>query len=432
MTARVLALLVLASGIAGAAPKRKVKIETDPPGATVYLNAKEDGPVCTTPCTIDAPVGDTPIIVELENHQQLFENLVVPAKKPVSVKYKLMPSIGTLVVKGPSGARITVDDEDKGKAPTKFEVPAGPHTVKLFVDNKEIATEFVDVPANDEAVVDPKVKQTAETKTVATNDNEEDGGETNTTVGTSGTVEPTRTKDRGPYVRVALVMDVGFRNFSYSGDNLSANLPPEKEGGQVMLGPLIELYPGTMIGVRALRSFALVGRFGYGLNSQTVGQNNMMTSAKTFWRTFEISARQRFDIKQAVGLEVSAGFVRDQHQFEGERDDIELVPDADYQSVKLGARVSAITKTFEPYLTLENRIVLSGGPMAERFDGASAQGYRAALGVEAKLGAISARVEGAINYYVWSFEFDSSMDEFRADSGTDSIKLITVGLGYAY
>ena len=41
----------------------KVTIETDPPGAKVYFNVKEDGEVCTTPCTVDAPIGETPIIV---------------------------------------------------------------------------------------------------------------------------------------------------------------------------------------------------------------------------------------------------------------------------------------------------------------------------------------------------------------------------------
>ena len=51
-------LVVSAIGIAHARPKRKVQIETEPPGAAIYLGDVDKGPVCeATPCTIVAPVG---------------------------------------------------------------------------------------------------------------------------------------------------------------------------------------------------------------------------------------------------------------------------------------------------------------------------------------------------------------------------------------
>ena len=434
-------MLLATAGVAVAAPKRKVRIETDPPGATVYLNAKEDGPVCTTPCNISVPLGDTPIIVELANHKQLFENLSVTGRKAVTVKYKLEPAIGTINVKGPAGARITVDDVDQGKAPAKLEVSAGPHTIVLAVDGKPIATEFVDVAANDEVVIEGKGSP------VATNDDDDDddddddgggGGDTDGGGAAAGNVT-TRTsvgaaRARGPYVKLAVAMDVGFRNFNYQGDDISPNLTPEKEGGQVLVGPVVEIYPGTLAGIGVLRGTSLYLRFGYGVNSQAVTRkgSGMTTSAKTFWRAFEASVRQRWPIKDVVAIEVGAGYVRDQYQFEGMVDDIKLVPDADYQSVRLGGRIAILSGRFEPYAAFENRIVLSGGALEKRFDEASATGLRGALGIEAKLGAVAVRVEGALNYYSWSFGFDSSMDEYRAESGTDSIKLITAAVGYAY
>ena len=436
VTGRVLTVLLATAGIAVAAPKRKVRIETDPPGATVYLNAKEDGPVCTTPCNITVPVGDTPIIVELANHKQLFENLSVTGRKKITVKYKLEAAIGTINVKGPAGARITVDDVDQGKAPAKLEVPAGPHTVVLAVDGKPIATEFVDLAANDEIVIEPKGAQ------VGTRDEDVDvddeTGETGGGGAATGEIT-TRTnvgapRTRGPYLKLGVAMDVGFRNFNYQGDDISTNLTPEKEGGQVLVGPVVEVYPGTLAGIGFLRGTSIYLRFGYGVNSQAVTRKGtgMTTSAKTFWRAFEASVRQRWPIKDVVAIEVGGGYVRDQYQFEGMVDDIKLVPDADYQSVRVGGRFSILTDRFEPYVAFENRIVLSGGALEKRFDEASATGLRAALGVEAKLGAFAVRVEGALNYYSWSFGFDSSMDEYRAESGTDSIKLITAAVGYAY
>lgn len=424
----VLALVATAQ----AAPKKKVKIESDPPGATVYFNSKEDGPICTTPCTVDAPVGDTPIIVELENHKQLFENLVVTAaKKPLVVKYKLLPAIGTINVKGPAGARIIVDDEDKGKAPAKFDVPAGSHTVILTLDDKKVATEFIDVESNDEVVVEGKAVAASKSNEEGPVEEIGDGSESGSSdASTSTSTTVTKQRTRGPYVALSLAMDVGFRSFEYDNPD-STNLPPEKEGGQVLVGPVVELWPFTLAGVRALRGLSLLVRFGYGVNSQAVKQSMMTTSAKTFWRAFEASVRHRWNFS-SFGLEVSGGFARDQYQFEGMIQDIDLVPDADYKTVRLGAKAALRLGTFEPYFSIENRIVLSGGTIETRFDNATANGVRAVLGAEAKLGAVSLRLEGALNYYVWTFEYQSSMDTFRADGGTDSVKFITAAVGYAY
>ncbi len=429
-----MAVLAFASSAEGA-PKKRVKIDSDPQNATVYFNSKEDGPVCTTPCTVDAPVGDTPVIIELENHKQLFENLVVTARKPVAVKYKLVPAIGTINVKGPIGAKITVDGEDKGKAPNSFSVPAGTRTVILTLDGKKIATEFVDVPSNDEADVDVKVPTKPKTVVAVKEEEEEEtptGGATAPAV-TASTTTVAPAPARGPYVSLGVAMDVGFRNFSY--DNAETdNLSPEKEGGQVLVGPVAEIWPGTLAGVRFLRGLSLFVRFGYGVNSQAVKQkiNMTTTSAKTFWRAFEVSLRHRWTIKNAMTVEVGGGYVRDQYQFSGMEEDIDLVPDADYHNVRFGLRASVLLGTIEPYASIENRLVLSGGNLEKRFDDASASGARATIGAEAKFGAVKVRVEGALNYYKWSFTSNEATDKWRADGGTDSIKFITAAVGYAY
>ena len=439
-----LVLVVLAfAGSATAAPKKKVKIESDPPGATVYFNSKEDGPVCTTPCAVDAPVGDTPIIVELENHKQLFENLVVSSRKPVTVKYKLVPAIGTINVRGPAGAKILVDDEDKGKAPTSFSVPAGAHTVVLLLDGKKITTEFIEVPSNDEVNVEGKsdtktkpkvdvaVKEPDDDDTTTTDDDGNGGAAETGVTTTTTTVGPAR--ERGPYVALSVAMDVGFRNFEYENPETD-NLSPEKEGGQVLIGPVAEIWPGTIAGVHFLRGLSLYVRFGYGVNKQPVKQTVSMntTDARTYWQALEISLRHRWTIKNAMTIEVGGGFVRDLHSFAGKLADIELVPDTDYRSVRLGVRASALLGSIEPYVAIENRIVLSGGNIEKRFDDASASGLRAAVGAEAKLGAINVRVEGALNYYTWSFTSNEMNDKWRATGATDSIKFITASIGYAY
>src|SRR5215470_12879759 len=143
-------------GPSTSAKTSKVTIETDPPGAKVYFNVKEDGEVCTTPCTVDAPIGETPIILEAENRRAIIENLVVPRKsaRPLRVSYKLRPAYGALVVEGSDGATIKIDERAQGTAPRRFEdILAGAHHVVLERDGKKIYDEFVEVEVDADATV---------------------------------------------------------------------------------------------------------------------------------------------------------------------------------------------------------------------------------------------------------------------------------------
>ncbi|HMG55704.1 MAG TPA: PEGA domain-containing protein, partial [Kofleriaceae bacterium] len=143
---------------AGTAKTSKVTIETDPPGAKVYFNLKEDGEVCTTPCTVDAPIGETPIIVEAENRRSLIENLVVPRKtaKPLRVSYKLRPALGSLVIAGGDGAAILIDERSQGTAPRRFDdIAAGAHHVVIEKNGVKLYDAFVEIETDGEATVSP-------------------------------------------------------------------------------------------------------------------------------------------------------------------------------------------------------------------------------------------------------------------------------------
>ncbi len=112
------------AGLAAAAPTRKVTVESEPPGASVYVNDKEDGAKCTTPCTVDAPIGDTVLIVELENYVQKFQPVVVSKRGKINkVTVKLEPSIGYIVIDSAKGASISVDDVDAAWLPRRSKRP---------------------------------------------------------------------------------------------------------------------------------------------------------------------------------------------------------------------------------------------------------------------------------------------------------------------
>lgn len=434
--ARVLAaaLLVTWVGSADAGPKRKVPIETEPAGALVYLGEVESGPVCeATPCSVTLPVGEQTLIIELAGHQRVYTSVIVPKRgkiKPSS--FKLEKSVGTIVVEGPRGATVTVDDVDQGKAPVKIEVTAEAHRVVISMNARTLHEGYVEVGAGEELEVtvsrvaggggsdsdpDPDDDDAIDEQP------DDDAGAVRAAV----VARPARTK----YLRVSAAIDVGFRQFSYVNVQTPNTLREESEAGQVLGGPVVELWPGAMAGVRALRGLSLLGRFQFNLNSQPVVGNGIMDETSTYWQSLEVSLRHHWQLGDTLGVEVGAGYAQDRHQFNGFPGDIRLLPDVNYQAMRLGARVSAKLGALEPYLTVENRFVFAAGKLEERFVRGDVTGLRGAIGVSAQLGKLSARVEARATRYSWEFDYMPT-SEFRADSATDAIQQIQLAVGYEY
>src|SRR5215813_1250001 len=109
---RILAILVAAvvlafgAGSAQAKPKRKVRIESDPPGATVYVGAKKAGARGTTPVTLDLAPGETTFILELDGYLPHIESVSVvvakgrAAKSPQKLTFLLDKAVGTIRLGG--------------------------------------------------------------------------------------------------------------------------------------------------------------------------------------------------------------------------------------------------------------------------------------------------------------------------------------------
>ena len=409
-------------GGAAAGKTSKVTIETEPPGAKVYFGLKEDGEVCTTPCTIDAPVGETAIIVEAENRRPVIDSLVVKKRpRPLKVTYKLEPAVGTLVVEGASGATIKLDDQDLGKAPQRIEnVQAGGHHVALEKNGKQIYDEFVEIEAGGEATVSAPAAVAPPPPEAAI----------------AAAAHAPAPRRRGPAIAVSGAVDVGFRQFTYAIDPAMRTVleQDEREVAQVLLGPVVELWPTTLLGLDALPGLALYGRFEYGVNPQAVPINNpngsiTQTSLTTAWRSLEISLHHRWTARVAT-VEVGAGYVDDRFRFKGDAKDLPLVPDAAYQAVRIGGRASLLLGPFEPYAAVEQRIVLNGGALEQRYKlGTSVYGVRGAVGGTARLGHFEVRLEGGITLYSWTFRRDVN-DEAQATGGDDLIENLTLAVGY--
>jgi hypothetical protein len=429
---------LLCAAFAGSAwgGTRKVRIETDPPGATVYLNDVADGPVCDqTPCDITAPVGSTTIIIRLDKYEALIEQLDVPkGRSRLSSKWKLRGALATLIVDEPKGATIFVDDEEQGTVPTNIQVSAEAHHVVVKMGTKTAFDDVIEVATGDEFKVIPQTVAFRDGTTgeegTGSGGGGGGGGETGTT--DTGITATTTPAPRAQYLTVGLAFDVGFRHVTY--DNaMTPNLREESEGGQVIAGPAVELFPTRILGMSRLRGLSLFARAQFNVHGQALEATNLMGDVTTYWGSLEFSLRHRWAIGSAFAVEASAGYVRDQMQFNAsDGDDIAIVPDALYQSLRIGGRGFLVFDKADIYFAVENRIVLSGGAIASRFDSANATGLRGAVGAVIKLGPITARVEGSVLHYSWTFGYDGNADVAQADGATDSVKLLSFLLGYSY
>ncbi|HVK83000.1 MAG TPA: PEGA domain-containing protein [Kofleriaceae bacterium] len=419
-----LALVLAAVGVAGAETKRKVRIETTPPGATVYLVEKEAGPACEpTPCTVEAPVGSTPIIIELKDHGPVFDNLTVPRRGKVpAAKFTLEAAIGKIVVREPKGALVFVDEEEQGKAPLELDVSADAHHVVVKDGGKKVYDAYVEVTAGNETLISAE----------ELGDDDEDDDEEDEVPDEDGgkvTKSASSGAPRAPLLRGTVAVDIGFRKFSY---NAGSNQRPENEGGQILIGPLVEVWPGRLLGVPALRGISVLGRFQFGANQQAVIADDLGPSTATFWQSFEASLRQQFIIKNKVGLELGLGYVRDQLQFSGTAQDVAKLPDVTYSSVRIGLRASLPMGKVEPYVSFEPRFVLSGGKLEVRYDpGTKASGLRAGAGALFTFGRWVGRAEVSTTRYSWTF-VTTDPEVMNTNSGSDAVIQIGLGAGYQY
>jgi hypothetical protein len=135
-------------------------------------------------------------------------------------------------------------------------------------------------------------------------------------------------------------------------------------------------------------------------------------------------------VSDIATIEVGTGYVDDRFRFHGDDKDVAMVPDAAYQAVRIGGRASLLLGPFEPYATIEQRLVLHGGALEQRYKvGTSVYGVRGALGAAAHLGRFEVRFEGALTLYSWTFRRDTN-DPTLATGGDDRIENLTLAVGY--
>ncbi len=415
-----------AASTAAAADKGvAVRIETNPDGALVYLGDQDAGALGQTPLELTLPPGEHVVILQAPGRVPLFETIVVEPRKGKAAKqaqvfsFFLPPATGTLVIEGdglPDDARVVIDGEDAGAPPIEREIDAGAHQVQVLAPGREPYEEWVEVEGG-----------ARHEMSIAGTSLVEAGG---------AVVEgppPPRTRApaaAGPTLGTARAgVEVGWRRFAYE-DADNAALRPFDASSRVMPYVEVELHPWRR-SVRhpVLDRLSLTAMAG--LAPAFTATNDSGASVDVFWREQAAGVRGRATPHPRVAIDIDVGWMRTLYVFRGPSSElVPGAPDVDYHLLRLGARGVARAGAAEAWLGVENRLVLSAGPIEDRFDTTDVDGVAARAGAAYRLlaGRLEARVEGAVERLGWTF----SDDDTGSFDGSDTYYGVSLTLGASY
>lgn len=153
-----------------------LKVETDPPGALVYLNRKDLGDRGTAPQTLALVPGTYTVIAELQGYDEATEKQLevrVGAEKTVTLK--LTRVVGIVRVSGADGAAIRIDADDAPvvcTAPCDVPATPGQHTLVFTKQGSRTTRLGVQVKAN--VVTSLRAELEPETASLVVNADERD------------------------------------------------------------------------------------------------------------------------------------------------------------------------------------------------------------------------------------------------------------------
>ncbi|MCE9576788.1 MAG: PEGA domain-containing protein [Deltaproteobacteria bacterium] len=417
--AAVAVVLAVLGGVAAAAPKRKVKIESDPPGATVYVGDKAKGARGTTPVQLDLPVGEVTLILELDGYVTATESVTVEKAKgrrptPQRVAIPLDKAVGVVRLRGmPEGATVTVDGNEVSFLDNRVELEPGAHELVVTAADKRRFDQWIEVSIGEDTVVKVNFEEPV-------------------VVVKPAKPHPHKRGGRPWYGTVAAGYEIGWRKFRYDSPQ-TTNLRPFDARGVGLLALSAELHPWRASpSAHGLWPLSIV--VGYGLGLPVVATSPTGDTADTYWRTTEAGLRWRWNVTHTAALDFEAGWARLLYAFRGADGGlVDEIPDVDYETVRAALRAMIHAGPARVWVGVENRIVISGGVVQDRFTGAKAQGLGARLGGELPVakGKVVLRLDGTFERYGWTFQSKAG-DTFNAAGATDLVWGLTGSIGVAY
>lgn len=131
----------------------RVRIETTPAGAAIYVDQRDHGSYGVTPRVLALPEGAHHVVLELDGHRIAEADVTLVRGEEVTLSLPLVRIEGRLAVSAPAAGEVAVRDDAgrsvaSGPAPFEASLPPGAYTVEVAAEGYALWREVVRVEAD--------------------------------------------------------------------------------------------------------------------------------------------------------------------------------------------------------------------------------------------------------------------------------------------
>lgn len=133
-----------------------VEVETNPPGASIYVDRRDLGSIGTAPRPIALAAGRYKVIVELEGYESAELEIEARVGQTVPARFELRRIVGHVRIEGETGAAVYVDDETSASVcttPCEVDLAPGQHTLYFVREGYQIFPRQLNVVARETVTV---------------------------------------------------------------------------------------------------------------------------------------------------------------------------------------------------------------------------------------------------------------------------------------
>jgi hypothetical protein len=154
------------------AAKGRVRIESSPPNAAIYIDDKAGGIKGYTPATLRVTTGTRKIILEAKGYKTLEQFITVKRrKKTIHLELEKIPETAKLhFIADPNigDAHVSVDGEDKGPISDDLEISSGRHLLEIKKEGYQKWSRWFELQQAEKRDVDVKLElDVGEVKVIA-------------------------------------------------------------------------------------------------------------------------------------------------------------------------------------------------------------------------------------------------------------------------
>ncbi len=409
------ALALAGQASAAAADKGyKVAITSTPAGAELRVGDRTSDPLGKTPWVGSLPAGNHMVILNLADHHEVVDEIVVAAAKKAqkfafelqAVKYGRVD-----VLVGPGvgiGGQVLVDGEPQGELPIELRLEVGPHQIEVLKPGFRRFEQWIEVT------------EAAPVKLVARL--ERSGGGDGDGRSSGG-----GTRRSGIEVIAGAGLELGWRSFRYA-EPMTATARPFDADAVPLAHVDVEVRPLPGRGRLAGLGIGLDAALGFPPAADTPAGDTIDTS----WTELALELRYRHLVDRAIELGATAGFGRTAFGFGGDGALVDEAPTADYRYLRLAAGIGVHQGKLWARVGAAYLAPLSLGPLAERFRAASARGLAAVATASLRVRPmVDAALTLALRHWSWDFASEPG-DAVIASGGTDRYLGLLIGAAYRF